>query len=211
MSNLIITSNIKGFEKKALEIMNTYEDKNIQKLYNIDIITNENEENELPTDKIREIIKQSYNKPTQLKYKYIVLYNFDRANVQAQNAFLKTLEESQCKIILHANSELGILDTILSRVVITKINETKEPNKKIQKLVNEIYKTKSIDTISKLSKENLAEVIEEVEAFLHENKNEIDEANFTNVVEKLYQLKKRNIETNLNTEIQLMNLFVHLL
>lgn len=68
-------------------------------------------------DQIRALLKTIYLKPTQGTYKVAVMAAADRLNVQAANAFLKTLEEPPPNsiLILLTTEPERLLDTILSR------------------------------------------------------------------------------------------------
>ncbi len=68
-------------------------------------------------DQIRDVMQQIQLKPTEAGYKIAVIAGADRLNVQAANAFLKTLEEPPQKsvIILLSTEPARILETILSR------------------------------------------------------------------------------------------------
>lgn len=68
-------------------------------------------------DQMRELIQQIQLKPTENGYKVAVIAGADRLNVQAANAFLKTLEEPPARsvIILLSTEPSRILETILSR------------------------------------------------------------------------------------------------
>jgi DNA polymerase-3 subunit delta' len=68
-------------------------------------------------DQTRELMQQIQLKPTEAGYKIAVIAGADRLNVQAANAFLKTLEEPPSKsvLILLSTEPSRILETILSR------------------------------------------------------------------------------------------------
>ena len=68
-------------------------------------------------DQMRDVMQQIQLKPTEAGYKIAVIAGADRLNVQAANAFLKTLEEPPQKsvIILLSTEPSRILETILSR------------------------------------------------------------------------------------------------
>ena len=68
-------------------------------------------------DQMRDVMQQIQLKPTEAGYKIAVIAGADRLNVQAANAFLKTLEEPPKKsvIILLSTEPSRILETILSR------------------------------------------------------------------------------------------------
>ncbi|MSU62276.1 MAG: DNA polymerase III subunit [Pedosphaera sp.] len=79
-------------------------------------------------EQIRELLQTINLKPTEASYKVAVIVAADRLNVQAANAFLKTLEEppSRSVLILLSTDPQRILETILSRCLrLTFAGETK--------------------------------------------------------------------------------------
>ena len=68
-------------------------------------------------DQMRDLMQQIQLKPTETGYKIAVIAGADRLNVQAANAFLKTLEEPPPKsiLILLSTEPARLLETILSR------------------------------------------------------------------------------------------------
>lgn len=68
-------------------------------------------------DQIRDLMQAMNLKPTEADYKVGVIVGADRLNVQAANAFLKTLEEPPAKsiLVLLTTDAQRILETILSR------------------------------------------------------------------------------------------------
>jgi DNA polymerase-3 subunit delta' len=68
-------------------------------------------------DQVRELMREMYLKPTEARFKVAILAGADRLNVQAANAFLKTLEEPPAKsvLVLLSTEPSRILETILSR------------------------------------------------------------------------------------------------
>jgi DNA polymerase-3 subunit delta' len=68
-------------------------------------------------DQMRDLMHTIQLKPTQAAWKTAVIVAADRLNIQAANAFLKTLEEppGQSIIILLSTEPANILETILSR------------------------------------------------------------------------------------------------
>lgn len=68
-------------------------------------------------DQTRDLMQQIQLKPTEAGYKIAVIAGADRLNVQAANAFLKTLEEPPQKsvLILLTTEPSRIIETILSR------------------------------------------------------------------------------------------------
>lgn len=206
MQKLFITNNLELLIKTITKEITETENQNIDIGNNQDI-TLINEEGEIKVETIRNVIRQTSTKPTQLSRKYIVILNFDKANESTQNAFLKTLEEGSATIFLQAKSTNNILTTILSRVSMSQLKNKIEKNEKIHDLINNFFSTGKLEIISKLSKDyTLEEVLDNFEIYLKENK---DLENKEVILNKLYILKKRNLETNLNKEIQLYNLFIN--
>jgi DNA polymerase-3 subunit delta' len=68
-------------------------------------------------DQMRDLMRIIHLKPTEAEYKVGVVVAADRLNVQAANAFLKTLEEPPAKsvLILISSDAQRLLETILSR------------------------------------------------------------------------------------------------
>lgn len=68
-------------------------------------------------DQMRDLMQTIQLKPTQAEWKTAVIVAADRLNIQAANAFLKTLEEppGQSIIILLSTEPANILETLLSR------------------------------------------------------------------------------------------------
>ena len=66
---------------------------------------------------MRELMREIQLKPTEAEYKVTIITAADRLNVQAANAFLKTLEEPPGKsvLILLLTAPQRILETIQSR------------------------------------------------------------------------------------------------
>jgi DNA polymerase III subunit delta' len=68
-------------------------------------------------DQMRDLMGEVHLKPTEARYKVAVIVGADRLNVQAANAFLKTLEEPPPRsiLIVLSTEPQRILETILSR------------------------------------------------------------------------------------------------
>jgi len=79
-------------------------------------------------DQMRALMKIINLKPTEALYKVAVIVGADRLNVQAANAFLKTLEEPPARslLILLTTELQRILETILSRCL--RLNFAGEPD-----------------------------------------------------------------------------------
>src|SRR5262245_1929418 len=68
-------------------------------------------------EQMRELMRTVHLKPTQARFKVAVIAAADRLNVQAANAFLKTLEEPPADsiLVLLSTEPQRLLETILSR------------------------------------------------------------------------------------------------
>lgn len=71
----------------------------------------------ISVEQMRELMQVINLKPTEAEYKVAVIVAADRLNVQAANAFLKTLEEPPAKsvLILLSTEPQRLLETIISR------------------------------------------------------------------------------------------------
>ena len=82
----------------------------------------------ISVEQIREIIEESNRKPYEENRKVIILHDADKMTIQAQNAFLKTIEEPPegVFILLLCENQEKILDTIKSRCQIHKLKKLSE-------------------------------------------------------------------------------------
>ncbi len=80
----------------------------------------------IKVDQIRDLQRSLILTPYEAKYRIALLLNFQRANANAQNALLKTLEEAPRKVILllTADSTESLLPTISSRCEILRLRPT---------------------------------------------------------------------------------------
>ncbi|WP_032123629.1 DNA polymerase III subunit delta' [Clostridium amazonitimonense] len=118
----------------ALKILNKEEEKQYA-----DIIHYKNTKKSMGVNEIRELIEEINKKPFEGNKKVIIIYEGQKMTTQAQNAFLKTIEEPPKGvyiIILCENSE-AILDTIKSRCQIHKMNMLKEDE--MRKYIDNTY------------------------------------------------------------------------
>lgn len=71
----------------------------------------------ISVEQIRNLMQSVNLKPTEARFKVVTLVSADRMNVQAANAFLKTLEEPPAStvFILSSSDKHRMLETILSR------------------------------------------------------------------------------------------------
>lgn len=91
---------------------------------NPDIIYVTHQKTNITVDDVRlQILQQAAVKPYNCNYKIFIIADADKMNVQAQNAFLKSLEEppSYAKFLLLCENSSKFLNTILSRCVLFKL------------------------------------------------------------------------------------------
>lgn len=89
-----------------------------------------NQEKKIGIETIREIKKWLSKKNYQKKKRYVLVYQAQNLTIQAQNAFLKTLEEPpvNSSIILELNNSHQLLPTIISRCQVIRLNQTLKIN-----------------------------------------------------------------------------------
>lgn len=150
---------------------------------------------------LRELTKLSFSQKTA-----VYIENIDQTTTEAQNAFLKSLEEPQENIIyiLTANNLHNVIETVQSRCEVIKI--TGEQTLKAK----DISKTKKFDKANIDTKfEILGSIKDRFEAigfvedliFLNHQ-----ERNFENMETYLKTLK--NLKSNGNVSLQLTNMLV---
>lgn len=148
---------------------------------------------------VRDIIKR-----TNYSFKaktLIIVEDFDKASIVAQNAFLKRLEEPQKNLtfLLTASDESKILDTILSRCLVKHLRfdiEKEEAETLWGKDINEMFEF--INNIK--TREEAASLLK---SMLSSKDKNISKLKY--VLETLDRIEK-----NANTNLQLTNLVVKL-
>lgn len=93
----------------------------------------------ISVDQIRDITEEINKKPYESNKKVIILHNADKMTVQAQNAFLKSIEEppSGVFLILLCENQENLLDTIKSRCQTYKLFRLSE--KELHKFLSRKY------------------------------------------------------------------------
>ncbi|GAA0728799.1 DNA polymerase III subunit delta' [Clostridium malenominatum] len=102
-------------------------------------------------DEIRGVIEEINNKPFEGDKKVIIIYNAELMTAQAQNSFLKTLEEPPKGVfmIMLCEETENILDTIKSRCQIYKLNHLSK--EEMHKFLTEKYSDLSEDEVNMIS------------------------------------------------------------
>jgi len=156
---------------------------------------------------LRKFVNLSLNEKTA-----IVIDSIDAASIDAQNAFLKSLEEPQKNLIyiLTANSEDSVLPTIASRCQVIKVNsKINKPDEETKKKIENFLKMsvgQRLSATSKIAKrEDAKEFLQDFISVEHEFIKERPQI-------ALYldgALKTLNaINKNGNVQIQLTNFVV---
>ena len=83
---------------------------------------------QLRIDQVRTVVKEAALSPVEGRYKVFIITEFERANLNAANALLKTLEEPSptTRIILISHQPAGLLDTIVSRCQMLRLRPLPE-------------------------------------------------------------------------------------
>ncbi len=138
-----------------------------------------NQEKAIGIEAIRKIKNWLSQKAYQEKKRLIVIYQAQELTIEAQNAFLKTLEEppENTLILLAADNSHRLLPTIISRCQIIRLKTNNSLKKPIdQKLVETFDKTLAEKIIfaqkrGKKKKEEVLVWLAEQKQALHQNKN----------------------------------------
>lgn len=171
--------------------------------------------NEIVISQIREIRKRIAISSTLARL--FIFHNFDKATLEAQNAFLKTLEEGGLKnqFILIVNNEHLLLNTVRSRSTIIKLkgnitteDKTQERRfnllKRIETTTNFEFLTEA--TLTNPTREEIANLIEELIIF-YRNKLAV-ETKAVKIIKKALHLKSLLENNNLSPQFTYDNLLI---
>ncbi|RME42397.1 MAG: DNA polymerase III subunit delta' [Chloroflexi bacterium] len=83
----------------------------------------EPDEGVIKIDQVRDLIREASLSPVEGRYKVFIIRSFDRANANAANALLKTLEEPNetTRILLTSSQTAALLPTITSRCQVIRL------------------------------------------------------------------------------------------
>lgn len=166
---------------------------------------------------VREIISlssyASYNNESQ----FYILLHFDLANISAQNALLKTLEEPPEKttIILTVENQEKLLPTIISRCNLIRINNTNELEILIDRKFLDLLASQKAFSYGEVV--GLTENIKTKDEALQLVSNLLKHVNSTSNLKKKHLLLQilldthRMIEQNVNIKLALENCFFDIL
>lgn len=150
---------------------------------------------------LRELLQNvslSYSEPTA-----VILNNFDKASTEAQNAFLKKLEEPQENLffILTAKNEFGLLPTILSRINVKRLKSEKATSD-IEFF--QMSKPEKLEKIYEIKKRE--DAIEFVSQILTEARSDSKNYIHIDLIEEVY----KRLQANGNASVQMSYLISHL-
>lgn len=170
---------------------------------------------EYSIEQIKEIVRETI---IYQPYKRIyVLENFNYSSQEAQNAFLKTLEESinNIQFILTASSVHQLLPTIISRVKVINLNKNIKPqiDKKIEKIFEDFIKNNSmnilnLDEINIGSKTKALELLNQIIVFFRNRIHKDKRA--TIILKKILSIKPLLENNNLNPQLTIDNLLIYI-
>lgn len=105
---------------------------------------------EFSIDQIREIEKQvKYSAKDKQLY---ILYDFDTASYEAQNAFLKTLEEHQAEVqfVLEVKNQHRLTQTILSRALLKTLSKdsARQVSKEVERCLNILIEKHDLSSLA---------------------------------------------------------------
>ncbi len=170
---------------------------------------------EYSIEQIKEIVRETI---IYQPYKRIyVLENFNYSSQAAQNAFLKTLEESinNIQFILTASSVHQLLPTIISRVKVINLNKNIkiQIDKKIEKIFEDFIKNNSmnilnLDEINIGSKTKALELLNQIIVFFRNRIHKDKRA--TIILKKILSIKPLLENNNLNPQLTIDNLLIYI-
>ncbi len=223
MTYLFISKNIQqqtSYLTKFVSELLGQEILSIQETPDIHIL-DRREENSIGIEEVKDFIKEMIFKPFGTSKQVAIIYEAEKLTPQAQNSFLKTLEESSDDTIyiLCVDNEKNVLPTIYSRSKpiyinqgITETSEESKPPILDQDLVEQFG---YIDSISK-EKVKCLELLSEIEEyFRQELEKEIknDNINSSRAISerlKYVQETRDKINSNCNKKLVLEALLLYL-
>ena len=148
----------------------------------VKLIGDDREERSIKIEAIRDVQSWLRLKAFEAPYKVAVILDAERMTVQAQNAFLKTLEEPPANsiVVLTSQSPLQLIPTILSRVQEVRLKPL--PKEELTRELKEVgeavsfvsyYAGGSLDEASAMNESGILDVREELFGlFFHYDLNE---------------------------------------
>lgn len=198
MTYLIIGNDSENIKREISTLISKLWNKNLKKncfeFTSPDIhVIETNNINSIGIEDVKRLQKEMIYTPYSENVQIALIFDADKLTVEAQNSFLKTLEESNNRTayVLTVSNEEKLLPTILSRSL--KIY-TKE-------VVKKACEEKSPETLTK----NLIEAFKDIEKIAEEKE---DTDNFLDSIELYYQSL---LKQNLNNREQLKQIYDNIL
>lgn len=161
------------------------------------------EPNVIKIDQIREI--QSVLIRSDRERKLIIIFHFETAKEEAQNAFLKTLEEKggQAQFILSVEEETQVLPTIVSRCQVRLL----KGSKRIKEISFSLHQPleKLLQHYSGLTKEKAVEICDQL---IKHFKKKIAEDKATEILKEILRVRNLILRNNLNSQIGIDHLLI---
>jgi DNA polymerase III subunit delta' len=204
-------------KERAREYIKSFAGKS--KIASIDIYTLEAEK-QLGIAEVRKLSEKIFLKPIQGDKKIIVVEAFFGVTVEAQNAFLKVLEEPpQSTYIFILSSENYFLPTINSRAELVALDKgvtlTIEEEKSYSNILENLkttdvgYKMKLAEDLSKDKNETLL-FLEKFIVFLRNEMVKEEAGKFKKIIEVTDKYYGEMKKSNVNLRLSLENLFLNL-
>jgi hypothetical protein len=169
---------------------------------------------EIAIDQIRLIKKEVA--VSMKKSRLFILYSFDRASIEAQNSFLKTLEETKNSyFILLVENGHRLLPTIQSRcqtIILDRDLNKNQPKLDVSGLIQQIrkkpgYSFFSNKLISGISKDEVIKIIDQIIEYFSDNLL-TDGLTSARILKECLSVRQLLITNNLNPQLTIDNLLI---
>ena len=194
--NYIFSKNTYNLKEKSFDLESSFHNKLINNLSENVIFLKHKESENIKIENIRNLKSTISKHSINNKSRFIILDDVEKYNINSSNALLKILEEPSENnfFILIDNKENKIIETISSRAIKMNIFLTKVQKKKIIQFFLQKNKIKSIMNFDYL--DISPGLFLEYNHLLSKN-NVHEELNFTEKIEKILNLYKKNKDQKL--------------
>ncbi len=144
---------------------------------------------------------------------FIVIYDFDTAKQEAQNAFLKTLEEknTQAQFCLVVQNEMMIIPTIMSRTIVKNIATRRKKPVKEDFIFNTCSNlSEAMKQTANLPKDQLLVVMDNMIRFLQNflKEERHDKKILTELLREAVETRRYMVENNMSGEHSLDHILI---
>lgn len=223
MTHIVIHSNTNIREKYLLKLVSYVlkRDISFKTLLKIpDVHYIKNEEKSIGIEEVKMMQKEMKYQPFSETHQICIIFDSQKLTTEAQNAFLKTLEEQpeNTEYILLLNDEKNLLDTILSRGIKHFVKEKSEEIEDISKpailSANLIDKFKKVQEWSDLGNAEILEQLKKIQTYfrsvLHEKIKQGDKVEEIKHNIDVIETASQRIQGNGNKKLVLENMFIQL-